>query len=345
MKTTAAILTAIGKPLEIQEIECPPLDTHQVLVKIEYAGICRSQINEIQGLKGEDRYIPHTLGHEGVGIIEQIGKNVTNVHVGDKVIISWLPATQNFNSGCVYTSTGLGVKINSGPVSTFMRHAVVSSSKVVKIPHEVPSKIAALFGCAIPTGMGMVLNQLDIEEKATLAIFGVGGIGMSALIAATTRHPKELIAIDVSDEKLSLAKKLGATKTINASTTSVTESIFEICPQGVDYSIEAVGKKESIETAFQIVRNLGGRCMIAGNPPVGTKIALDPFDFIKGKNIEGSWGGGGILDRDIPKYLNSLSSQFEILENLIGATGSLEEITSLIEKVEQGSCVRAIVKM
>lgn len=164
MKTQAAVLTKLKAPLAIWELEIPELKSGQVLVKVAYSGLCHSQLNEIKGLKGEDRFIPHTLGHEGSGTVELIGPDVTKVKQGDRVVLSWIKGKGADVSSCRY-----GV-VNSGAISTFMTHAVISENRIIPIPDAMPLKEAALLGCAVPTGAGVVKNEMELQEGESFAV-------------------------------------------------------------------------------------------------------------------------------------------------------------------------------
>ncbi len=341
MKTRAAVLIECGKPLELMELKIPKLEEGQVLVEIKYSGICRSQLNEINGLKGPDPYLPHTLGHEGSGIVHEVGPGVSKVKAGDRVILTWISGQGKNPRGTVYTSGSL--KVNSGAISTFLEYSVIAENRLIPIAETVPLKEGALFGCAIPTGAGIVYNELNLEESSSIAIFGLGGIGLSALIAAVAKKPKSIIAIDLEPQKLEIAKELGATHTLEfdenlmKNVQSITEGY------GVDFAVEAVGKKGVMEKAFQSVKDNNGLCVIAGNVPKDTKIECDPFDFIKGKRLIGTWGGKVNPDRDIPIFLEAFLKNGQPLQKLISHEAPLEKVNTLIETLEKGQAARTLI--
>jgi len=342
--TKAAILSQINQPLEIEEIIIPELKRGQVLVKIAYSGVCHTQLNEIKGLKGEDKFLPHTLGHEGSGIVEAIGADVTKVRPGDHVVLTWIKG-----SGIDVPATQYKMQdetlVNSGAISTFMEYAVISENRLVLIPKEMPLKEAALFGCAIPTGAGLVFNILKTKIGDTLAIFGVGGIGMSVLLAARAKEASTIIAVDILDNKLDDALRLGATYTINAKKEDVLSKISKITDKrGVDYAIECVGKKESMEIAFKSVRDKGGVCVIAGNLPQGEQLLIDPFDLIKGKRIIGTWGGETNPDTDIKLYVSMYLEKKLNLHLIPVSLFGLEQINLAMKSLEDGNIGRAIIE-
>ncbi|WP_105168794.1 zinc-binding dehydrogenase [Pseudoalteromonas sp. T1lg23B] len=339
----AAVLFKTGEPLQILEgIEMPPLTRGQVQVKILYSGVCHSQLMEVSGGRGEDKYLPHLLGHEGVGIVEQIGEGVSKVAVGDKVVIGWIKGEGLDAPGGKYLHENY--TINSGSATTLSEQTIVAENRLVKVPNGFPDKLAVLLGCALPTGLGLVFNELQPEKNKTIAVFGLGGVGMSALLAAKLYEPTTLIAVDINPQKLELAKQLGATHTLNAQNTDVVESIVTLTKGGVDYSIEAGGKAQSIELAFNSVRDQGGLCIFASHPPEGDTIKLEPHAFHRGKMIRGSWGGASMPDRDIPKFVDAYHKGLLDLDVLITNEYSLDNVNNALEDLHQGSAIRSIIK-
>jgi S-(hydroxymethyl)glutathione dehydrogenase/alcohol dehydrogenase len=334
MKIKAAILTQINKPLELVELAAPELKDGQVLVRIAYSGICHSQLNEIRGLKGEDRFLPHTLGHEGSGIVESVGRGVKKVKPGDKVVLTWIKG-KGFDVPSTIYKKADGSAVNSGAISTFMTYAVVSENRLVKIQGKMPLKEAALFGCAIPTGAGIVLNSAKIPKGATVAIFGMGGIGLSALLAARSKGAATVIAVDIAINKLKKAMQLGATHIINAKSEDVLPAILRFTQnKGVDLAVECAGVKDSMEKAFNSVRDKGGLCIIAGNLPWQEKISLDPFDLIKGKRIIGTWGGESEIDKDVLFYSREYLSGRLKAGDLISKVYNLRDINKALSESE-----------
>jgi len=345
MKIVAAVLSKINNPLIIEELLVPELKDGQVLVKIAYSGICHSQLNEIRGLKGEDKFLPHTLGHEGSGIVEAIGSSVKKVKVGDRVVLTWIKGSGADIPSALYKRKD-GSIVNSGAISTFMTKAVISENRLVKIPDEVPLREAALLGCAVPTGAGVIINVTKVSKSDTLAIFGIGGIGLSALLAAKLKQAPVIIAVDIFENKLERASQLGATHIINAKKQKALSGILKITGgRGVDYAIECAGVKESMEIAFKSVRDNGGLCVIAGNLPWGKEISLNPFDLIKGKRIAGTWGGESAVDKDTLFYAKQyLSGRFKI-GLLINNEFRLEDINKVFKKMDYGGVGRILINM
>ena len=206
MKTQGAVLYELQGSLRLEELILPSLKPGQVLVEIAYSGVCHTQLLEARGKRGPDRYLPHTLGHEGTGIVRELGPEVKKVKPGDRVVCSWIKG-----KGADVPSTqyqGQNQPINSGAISTFLQMAVISENRITPLPEAMPLREAALLGCAIPTGAGIVLNTLGIRPGSSVAIFGVGGIGLSTVLAANIMNATTIIAVDIFDHKLEQAKVL-----------------------------------------------------------------------------------------------------------------------------------------
>ncbi|MCG7563595.1 MULTISPECIES: zinc-binding dehydrogenase [Pseudoalteromonas] len=341
----AAVLFNTGEPLEIiNGIQMPALTRGQVQVKLLYSGLCHSQLMEVQGGRGEDKYLPHLLGHEGVGIVETIGEGVTKVSPGDKVVIGWIKGDGLDAPGGKYPHEDY--LINSGSATTLCEKTIVAENRLVTLPDDFPEKLAVLLGCALPTGLGLVFNELQPLPNSTLAVFGLGGIGMSALIAAKLGQPRMLIAVDVTEEKLAMAKKLGATHTINALEQDPVAAIQSLTDgQGVEYSIEASGQTRTIEQAFESVKDGGGQCIFASHPRDDEKISLEPHAFHRGKSIRGSWGGASRPDVDIPKFIALYNEGKLELDDLITRTYPLEDVNTALDDLHNKKIIRALIEI
>lgn len=341
-KTRAMVLTEINAPLELWELTVPQLQSGQVLVRLAYSGFCHSQLNEIRGRKGEDKYLPHTLGHEGSGVIESIGEDVTKVVPGDHVVVSWIKGFGKEGFGCRYEAANSFV--NSGPISTFLTYAVISENRVIPIPKEMPLREAALLGCAVPTGAGVVKNEMNIQAGESFAVFGAGGLGLSALIAAKHAKAFPIIAVDVFDGKLEVAKEFGATHVVNAKNGDPVQAIQEITRgNGVDYVFESAGIGIAMEQAFSSLKAPGGLCVLAGNLPKGERISIDPFELIRGKKILGTWGGKSQIDKDVATYVSLFLKGELDFSRLITHEVNLDGINELIKEVEEGKVGRGLV--
>ncbi len=331
MKTKAAILFKTGEPLRIEEIEIPKLRPGQVLVRMLVSGICRAQLNEVRGWKGEDKYLPHLLGHEGAGVVEETGTGVSKVKQGDYVVTSWIKGKGLDGGGAQYK---LGkITVNSGSITTFGSRSVISENRLVKVPSQVPPHIAALLGCAVPTGAGIIFHTLNVKKGSSIAIFGIGGVGASAILAAKMRGCKVILAVDISEEKLQFARLLGATDV----------SLFDnLKPLSVDYSIEASGNKKAMEKAIEAVCD-HGQVVIAGNLKRGEKISLDPFELIKGKKIMGTWGGETDIDRDIPFYAEAYLEGKMKIDGLFSKRIKLQKVNEELDIMEKNQLLGRVV--
>jgi len=344
MNTLAAVLVNIHKPLVLLNLDFPKLIPGQVLIDIAYSGVCRSQINEIDGLKGEDKFLPHTLGHEGSGIVIDTSQDVTKVRPGDHVVLSWLKGTGLNVTSTVYQSP-IG-KVNSGSISTFMKSTIISENRLTVIPDSMPLREAALLGCALPTGAGIVLNNAKLQPGNSIAIFGLGGIGFSALLAAIISGAGLIIAVDVVEDKLINATLTGATHSINPLYQDVIHEIQKLTNGvGVDFSIEAAGRKQSMEFAFKSVKPNGGKCILAGNLPKDQTISIDPIDLIYGRRIVGSFGGETNTDADIPKYAEWFLSKKLPLSGMVTNEYCLNEINDAIIDLKNGGRTRTLINM
>jgi S-(hydroxymethyl)glutathione dehydrogenase/alcohol dehydrogenase len=210
----------------------------------------------------------------------------------------------------------------------------------------LPLREAALLGCAVPTGAGIVLNTARVGPGSSVEVFGVGGIGLSVVLAARLVKATCIIAVDVFHQKLEHARRVGATHLINARLQDPLATILEITGgQGVDYAIEAAGRLETMEASFRAVRDNGGLCILAGNLPRGARISLDPFDLIRGKRIAGTWGGESVPDRDIPIYADLYAAGKLDLSTLITDIYKLEEVNQALADLADGKVGRALIRM
>jgi len=341
-KITAAVLFDINKPLKICELEIPKLKEGQVLVKIFYSGVCRSQLMEARGGRGEDPWLPHLLGHEASGEVVEIGPNVNKIKISDKVILGWIKGNGLEAEGAKYIYNDQIV--NSGKVTTFSNYSIVSENRLVTIPDKIPLDIAVLFGCALLTGAGMVLNELKPNSQMSVIVIGLGGIGLSALMALKYLNCKKIIAIDISDEKLELAKLFGATHTFNSHDINLFQKIKDLTIFGADACIESGGKTETIELGFALISK-NGKLIFASHPPEGKKISIAPHELIAGKQIFGSWGGGCKPDLDIPKLAAIYIKSNPPLEKLISKRYKLENINEALDDLENGVVFRPIIEM
>jgi len=339
----AAILTRIGEPLRVQQIGIPALGRGQVLVDVEWAALCHTQLNEIRGLKGPDPFLPHTLGHEGTGRVTATGPEVTKVKAGDRVVLTWIRGDGLEGGPTVYR--GPDGPVNSGSVSAFLRRAVISENRLVPIVDDMPAREAALFGCAVPTGFGMVRNEARLARGGTIAIFGIGGVGQAAIVGAVAAGASMIVAIDVAETKLQRAKRLGATHVIDASKQDIIDTVAQLTSkQGLDAAVEASGVPAAMETAFEAIRP-GGIAVIAGNAPANTRIRINPAGLNQGKRLSGTWGGGSKPDRDTPLFQTMYREGALPLADMITHEYPLAAINEAFDTLAKAKAGRILINM
>lgn len=334
----AAVLVSNNEPLEISQIIYPVIGPDQLLIKIKYSGICRSQLMEVDGKRGVDKWIPHTLGHEAVGIVQEVGSQVVGFEIGEKVILSWLSDKKAQAPGYIYESVN-GRKINSGPISTFGEITVVHKSRVHKVQGNFNDELLSLFGCALLTGAGMAIKYFDPLKHKRVLVLGFGGIGSAAAIALEIFQSVELTVLETSHERVGMAKSLGFKNSFhitNEDKDKLKENFgsFDLC-------IESGGTVESIELGFSLIGS-DGTIVFASHPPLGEIIRIDPFELINGKKIIGSWGGD--LDTQIAVETVSmhLSKSKLPLDLLVGKHFPLEKVNEALEHLRLSKSGRAL---
>lgn len=331
----AAILVEQRQPLVVAEIELPQvLDVGQVLVKVHYSGICGSQLGEIDGAKGEDKFLPHLLGHEGSGTVLEIGPGVRHVKVGDKVVLHW--------------RKGLGIEpvppkykwdgktVNAGWVTTFNEYAIVAENRITPIPADSDMEVAALFGCAVTTGFGVVVNNAKVKIGESVVVFGAGGVGLNIVQAAAMVSAFPLIAVDLHDNRLELARQMGATHLINSGKTDARMAILDIVgAAGVDVFIDNTGQPAIIEMGYQLAKSQG-RVTLVGVPRKGNNINVYSLPLHFGKSLSGSHGGEATPQDDIPRYYALYQAGKLKLNELITDCFRLEDINVAIAGMRSG---------
>jgi S-(hydroxymethyl)glutathione dehydrogenase/alcohol dehydrogenase len=343
MKTPAAILVETGRPLIIDDIDIPRLAPGQALVEIEYSGVCHTQLLECRGYRGHDPFLPHCLGHEGSGVVQEIGPGVSKVKPGDRVILSWIKGSGANVAGTTYEWAGR--RVNSGAITTFSRYSVISENRLTAMPGKMAMKEAALLGCAVATGIGAALNTAQAQPGQSVAIFGTGGVGLSAVAGPAIAGCLPIIAVDVNSDRLELARRMGATHLVNPKQCDPVEEIRKICPGGVDIAIEASGRPAVMRQALASVRSQGGIAVIVGNAREGEELTINPRELNQGKQLRGTWGGDSVPDRDFPRYCRFVESGKLNLEPLLASSFGLEQINEALEALEQGSVGRPLIDM
>ncbi len=306
----------------------------QVLVKVYYAGICGSQLMEYLGNRGKDNFLPHAFGHEAVGQVIATGKKVKKVFPKDEVILSWIKG-KGLDYGGFQLADVKNQKINFGPISTFSSFAIVSENRVFLKPKKMSKIEAVLYGCATPTGAGIVINQLkEIKKNHKVCLIGVGGVGMAALLALIKKRP-QIFVIEKNKNKQKFLKKFNV-NILNDKELNAYNDFFDFC-------IETSGTTNMIERGFDLIKK-NGKIVFASHPKNSKKISLNPHDLISGKRIYGSWGGNCKLDIDINKIFEYFNKK-----NIFTTSGkisfySLENINQAFKQVISGQINRAIIK-
>lgn len=339
----AAILVEQNCPLVVDDVKLPDtLEYGQVLVKIIYAGICGSQLCEIDGHKGPDPFLPHLLGHEGTGEVIAVGPGVKTVQADDHVVLHWRKGSGIDSPTPRYEWQGK--TLNAGWVTTFNEYAVISENRMTTIPKAFNLRAATPLGCALTTALGVVNNDAKLGIGESVAVFGAGGVGQAIIqgAAMTSAHP--IIAIDLHEQKLQMARQLGATHTINATEADPVEAIREIVgAHGVDVAIENTGIPTVIEQAYTSTHK-EGRTILVGVPKLNDKAQIYTLPLHFEKVLKGSHGGDTRPDRDIPRYLKLASAGKLDLDPLVTDCFQLEEINQAITKMREGKVLgRAVI--
>ena len=341
----AAILVEQKKPLVIDTIELPDtLSCGQVLVKIEYSGICGSQLGEINGVKGPDAYLPHLLGHEACGTVLEIGHGVKHVKPDDRVVLHWMKGQGVEAAPPKYTWQGKTV--NAGWLTTFNEYAIVSENRLTTIGLSVDGRIASLFGCAVTTGLGVVVNNAKVKMGESVLVIGAGGVGLNVIQGAALSSAYPIIAVDLFDNRLNLAQAMGATHKINARTCDLRAEVKTIMGDvPLDIAIDNTGQPDMIELAYKLT-GPQGRVVLVGVPKKGNNISFYSLPLHFGKQITGSHGGETRPNEDIAKYLRLLNCGKLALEGLLTNDFTLEDINDAIAMMCSGEVAgRCVIRM
>lgn len=341
----AAILVEQRRPLVVDEAELPrSLEVGQVLVKIHFSGICGSQLGEIDGAKGEDKFLPHLLGHEASGTVIETGPGVKHVNAGDTVVLHWRKGLGIEGAPPAYRWRGS--KLNAGWIATFNEYAIVAENRMTAIPADSDLEVAALFGCAVTTGFGVVENNARVRIGESVVVFGAGGVGLNIVQAAALVGAYPVVAVDLFDNRLALAKEMGATHLINSKKQDAREAIERIVGlQGVDAFIDNTGQPAIIELGYQLTKPQG-RVTLVGVPRMGNNINIYSLPLHFGKELSGSHGGEAIPNQDIPRYLALYRAQRIKLRELLTERLSLDDINVAIDNMRSGKISgRCLIKM
>jgi S-(hydroxymethyl)glutathione dehydrogenase/alcohol dehydrogenase len=339
----AAVLTESRKPLVVDAIDLPDeLGVGQVLVKVLYTTICGAQINEIEAAKGPDKFLPHLLGHEASATVVEIGPGVTTVNPGDTVVLHWRPSLGIQCAPPAYKWRG--AKLNAGWVTTFNDYAVVSENRMTVIPADYDLKVAPLLGCAVTTAAGVINNDAGVKIGESVAVFGIGGVGLNVIQFAHLAGAYPIVAVDLIDAKLEMAKSRGATHTLNPSKVGdVDAAIREIVGKGgPDKVIETTGAKSVIELAYNLT-HADGTCVLVGVPSEKVTIYTLPIHF--NKVLTGSHGGDARPHIDIPRLITLARAGRFSLDGIITHEFPLDKINEALDVVRSGAAGRVLLKV
>lgn len=333
----AAILAETGQALVLDEVQLPEnLDVGQVLVKLHYSGICGSQIGEIDAVKGPDKFLPHLLGHEGVGTVLETGPGVRGIQIGQKVVLHWREGNGLPAQPPVYQWRGK--KLNAGWVTTFNSHAIVAENRLTPLPDNIPLELAPLFGCAVTTGLGVIQNDAQLKVGESVVILGAGGVGLSMIQAARLVSGHPIVGVDVQPEKLALAQQLGADLTFSVHNPNWQSELAQCLPAGADVVIENTGKPEMIAYAYRLSKPQG-RVVLVGVPRAGAETSLYTLPLHFGKILTGSHGGDAAPQRDIPALAALIAAGKLDLAPLVTEILPFDAINQAIDRLRRGEMV------
>ncbi len=367
IKARAAVAWAAGQPLEITEVDVEPPRQGEVLVRIVATGVCHTDAFTLSGADPEGVF-PAILGHEGGGVVEAIGPGVSSVAVGDHVIPLYTPECRQCKF-CLSGKTNLcqAIRATQGKglmpdgssrfsrngktifhymgTSTFSEYTVLPEISLAKIARDAPLEKVCLLGCGVTTGIGAVINTAKVEAGATVAIFGLGGIGLAVVIGAVMARAARIIAIDTNPAKFAIARQLGATDCINPDDDDrpIQEVIVELTDGGVDYSFECIGQVQVMRAALECCHKGWGESVIIGVAGAGEEIATRPFQLVTGRVWRGSAFGGVRGRSELPGYVERAQRGEIPLDTFITHSMGLEDINYAIELMHQGQSIRSVI--
>jgi len=367
IKSKAAIAWGPKQPLSIEEVDVMPPQAGEVRIRVIASGVCHTDAFTLSGEDPEGIF-PTILGHEGGGIVESVGEGVTSLKVGDHVIPLYTPecgeckfCTSGKTNLCgkIRETQGKGLMpdgttrfaLNGEPIyhymgcSTFSEYTVLPEISLAKVNKEAPLEEVCLLGCGVTTGMGAVMNTAKVEEGATVAIFGMGGIGLSAVIGATMAKASRIIAIDINESKFELARQLGATDCINPKDYDkpIQEVIVELTDGGVDYSFECIGNVDVMRSALECCHKGWGESVVIGVAGAGQEISTRPFQLVTGRVWKGSAFGGVKGRSELPGIVERyMQGEFK-LNDFITHTMGLEDINKAFDLMHEGKSIRTVI--
>ncbi|AYF48042.1 zinc-dependent alcohol dehydrogenase family protein [Pseudomonas fluorescens] len=356
---------AQSKPISIETIELAPPGPGEVLVRIRAAGLCHSDLSVING--DRPRPMPMALGHEAAGVVEALGDGVSDLEPGDHVVMVFMPscghclpcaegrpalcepgakanAAGTLINGAVRLSSAAGQVHHHLGVSAFAEYAVVSRNSVVKIDRDLPFVEAALFGCAVLTGVGAVVNTAQLRVGATAVVIGLGGVGLAAVLGARAAGASQIIAVDLSPAKLALARDVGATAVVNGGDADAVEQVRQLTAGGADYVFEMAGSIRALDNAMQMTRR-GGMTVTAGLPPPGSALPVNVVQLVgEERTLKGSYIGTCVPLRDIPRFIALYRDGRLPVDRLLSGRLKLDDINEGFDRLHDGSAVRQVIE-
>lgn len=343
-KNIAAILNRQKKDLLLVDLEYPKVPKNYVLVKMLYSGICHTQLNEISGILGKDRFIPHCMGHEGVGEIVNIGQGVRKFKINDKVVVSWIKKKTNKKVLPTFYKNK-SKKINTGGCNTLLNYSLVSDDRIFKMNKKNKHlRESVLLGCALPTASNAILNNSSIKKKSKIMIMGMGGLGYASLLVLNYLKCENITCVDNNKKKLNLVSKRKGVNFKLINTTNL-EEFASLNKDSFDLIIDCTGSKKLIEKTFSLCKRFIGRFIIIGNTKLNEKISLNAWDFIFGKTFTGAWGNGGTTMKNFEVNEKILIDQIKNVKKILPRTNyKLNNINKAINDFKNGKVLRPIIK-
>ena len=343
-KNLAAVIVRQKKNLQIVNLEIPKVPKGFVLIKMKYSGICHTQLNEISGILGKDKFLPHCMGHEGVGEIVFLGKLVKNFKVGDNVVVSWVKKKTNKNFSPVSYKKNSKIFSSSG-CNTLLNYSLVSENRIFKISKKNKyHRESILLGCALPTASNAILNNSSITKKSKILIMGMGGLGYSSLFVLNYLKCKNITCLDNNRNKLNILKN---TKKINFLLTNK-KNLDEFTKKNknkFDLIIDCTGSKSLIEKTFCLLKPFSGRFIMIGNTKINEKISINAWDFISGKTLTGAWGNGGTIMKNFKIIEKILIDQISNIKKILPKKNyKLNDINNALIEFRKGKVLRPIIK-
>lgn len=341
MRTSAAILIEQKQPLVVDEVELPPLGYGHVLVEIKVTRICGSQLGEIDGVKGPDKYLPHLLGHEAGGIVREIGPEVKHVKPGDHVVVHWRPSKGI--QACPVTYRWGSKQINAGNITTFQNFTVVSENRLTAIPSDIDFEVAALLADTLTTGFGAVARDARVVIGESIVVIGVGGIGLGTVLGGHLAGAHPVVAVDIYDHKLEKAREFGATHTINTRhEKSLADTVQRILGGPADVVFDVTGQPSIIEQAWKFT-SPKGRLVLVGVMRHDQQLNLNTLPLHYGKVLTGSEGGASQPHLDIPRYVRMIHSGILNPAGMVSHRCSLSDVNTAITAMRSGESIHTMI--